>query len=165
MADNDQTPEAGAADEQQAPQQQFAVQKFYVKDCSFESPMGAEVFTKQWKPQINVDMNTKSDKIEEGNYEVVLTFTITAKLDNNPAMLVEVQQAGIFLVKGLEGEALRQALAIIAPNLLFPYVREAVDGLALKGGFPALSLQPINFEALYRAAAQQAAEQKEDAAH
>ena len=165
MADKDQPQAEAGSEEQQAPQQQFAVQRLYVKDSSFESPLGAEVFTKQWKPQINVDMNTKSDKLSDDNYEVVLTFTITAKIDDTAAMLIEVQQAGIFLVKGLEGEQLRQALAIIAPNLLFPYAREAVDSLALKGGFPALSLQPINFEALYRAAAQKAAEQQDQAAH
>ena len=156
MAENEQ--QAAAADEQ--PQQQFGVQRIYVKDASFESPMGVEVFGKPWQPKVNVDMNTKSNKVGDENYEVVLTITVTANLEEESALLIEVQQAGLFLVKGLEQEALRQALGIMAPSLLFPYVRETIDGLAVKGGFPPISLQPINFEALFRQAQQQAATQQ-----
>ena len=153
MAENEQVP-------QQA-QQQFAVQKIYVKDASFEAPMGAAVFSKQWQPKINVDMNTKSEKADGDSFEVVLTMTVTAKIEEETALLIEVQQAGLFLVKGIEGDALRQALGIMAPNLLFPYVREVIDSLAIKGGFPAIALQPINFEALYRQAASQQQAQPE----
>lgn len=142
-------------------QQQFGVQRIFVKDASFESPMGVAVFSKPWQPKVNVDMNTKSDKVADDNYEVVLTVTVTANLEEEAALLIEVQQAGIFLAKGLEQENLRQALGIMAPSLLFPYLRETIDGLAVKGGFPPISLQPINFEALYRQAAQQAAEQQQ----
>ena len=150
------------AENEQAPQQ-FGVQRIYVKDMSFEAPMGAKLFTKQWQPKINVDLNTKSSKISEENFEVVLTVTITGKLEEETAFLIEVHQAGLFLVKGIEGEPLRQAMGIMAPSLLFPYVREAIDGLALKGGFPAISLQPVNFEALYRQAAAQAQAQQSSA--
>ena len=122
--------------------------------------MGAKLFTKQWQPKINVDLNTQSSKLADDNFEVVLTVTITGKLEEETAFLIEVHQAGIFLVKGIEGETLRQAMGIMAPNLLFPYVREAIDGLALKGGFPPISLQPVNFEALYRQAAAQAQQQQ-----
>lgn len=136
--------------------QQFGVQRIYVKDMSFEAPMGAALFGKQWQPQINVDLNTKSGKLGDDNYEVVLTVTVTGKLEEDTAFLIEVQQAGIFLVKGIEAEPLRQAMGIMAPNLLFPYVREAIDNIAVRGGFPAIGLQPVNFEALYRHAAAQA---------
>ncbi len=149
------------AENEQAPQQQFGVQRIYVKDMSFEAPMGAELFTKQWQPSLNVDLNTQSNKLSDDNFEVVLTVTLTGKLEEETAFLIEVQQAGLFFIKGIEGESLRQAVGIMAPNLLFPYVREAIDGLALKGGFPAISLQPVNFEALYRQAAAQAQAQAE----
>ncbi len=90
-------------------QQQFAMQRIYTKDLSFESPSTPEIFKKQWQPQVNVDLNTKSDKIdEEGNFEVVLTVTITAKVEDHTAFLIEVQQAGIFFIKGFEGENLRR---------------------------------------------------------
>jgi preprotein translocase subunit SecB len=142
-------------------QQQFGVQRIFVKDASFESPMGVAVFGKPWQPKVNVDMNTKSEKVSDENYEVVLTVTVTANLEDEAALLIEVQQAGVFMAKGLEPESLRQALGIMAPSLLFPYLRETIDSLAVKGGFPPISLQPINFEALYRQASQQAAQQQQ----
>jgi|TARA_B110000908_G_scaffold23735_1_gene27082 preprotein translocase subunit SecB len=142
-------------------QQQFGVQRIFVKDASFESPMGLAVFGRPWQPKVNVDMNTKSEKVSDDSFEVVLTVTVTANLEEEAALLIEVQQAGVFLIKGLEQENLRQALGIMAPSLLFPYLRETIDSLAVKGGFPPISLQPINFEALYRQAAQQAAQQQQ----
>jgi len=157
MADNEQT---GA----QA-QQQFALQRIYIKDMSFEVPLGAQVFTKQWAPQVHVDLNTKSDRAADDVYEVILTVTITAKLGEETAFLVEVQQAGLFLVKGVEGEQLRRALMIMCPNILFPYARESIDSLAMRGSFPPLMLQPVNFEALYLQALKQSEEQQAAGAH
>jgi len=142
-----------------AAEQQFALQRIYIKDSSFEAPLGAKAFTKQWRPQVHVDLNTGSNRIEGDNYEVVLTITITAKLDDETAFLVEVQQAGLFMVKGLDGENLRRVMAIMCPTILFPYARETIDGLVLKGSFPPLMLQPVNFEALYVQALQQQAQQ------
>ena len=141
-------------------QQQFAVQRLYVKDVSFEAPQGAEVFTKQWQPEVKVDLNTKNTKVTDDQYEVVLTVTITAKLEGEVAFLIEAQQAGLFLVQGLDEEQLRRALGIMSPNLLFPYVREVIDSMAIKGGFPAIGLQPVNFEALFMQAQQQASAQQ-----
>jgi len=150
----------------QQPQQQFAMQRIYTKDISFESPATPDVFRKQWQPAVNVDLNTKSNKIDDnGNYEVVLTVTITAKVEEEAAFLVEVQQAGVFMVAGFEGENLRRILGTAAPNILFPYARENIDSLCVKGGFPALMLAPVNFEALYQQAINQAAQQNEAAAH
>ena len=148
------------ASQQEQPQQQFAMQRIYSKDLSFESPATPEIFKKQWQPQVNVDLNTKSDKIDEqGNFEVVLTITITAKVEEETAFLVEVQQAGIFFIAGFEGEDLRRILGTAAPTILFPYAREAIDGVCVKGGFPPVMLAPVNFDALY----QQALAQSESA--
>ena len=145
---------------QEAQQQQFVTQRIYTKDMSFESPMTPNVFRQEWKPAVNVDLNTKSTRVDDqGNHEVVLTLTITATLEEQTAFLVEVQQAGIFFVSGLEEDAMRQLLATVAPTILFPYAREAIDNLVVKGGFPALMIAPVNFDALFRqAVAQQAAE-------
>ncbi|MEP1469932.1 MAG: protein-export chaperone SecB [Halieaceae bacterium] len=146
-----------AAGTQEQPQQQFAMQRIYNKDISFESPSTPDVFRKQWQPKVNVDLNTKSDKVDEqGNYEVVLTITITAKVDDDTAFLVEVQQAGIFMISGFEGEDLRRILGTAAPNILFPYARENIDSLCVKGGFPPVMLAPVNFDALYQQALNQA---------
>jgi preprotein translocase subunit SecB len=158
---------------QQQPQQQFALQRIYSKDMSFESPATPGVFQKQWQPKVNVDLNTRSEKVDEqGNFEVVLTITITAKLDEETVFLVEVQQAGIFLIGGFDGEDLRRILGTAAPNILFPYARENIDSVCVKGGFPPIMLAPVNFDALYQQAraqsqqnAQAAADGGESATH
>ncbi|MEM8660629.1 MAG: protein-export chaperone SecB [Pseudomonadota bacterium] len=146
-----------AAGTQEQPQQQFAMQRIYTKDISLESPATPSVFKKQWQPKVNVDLGTKSEKIDEGgNHEVVLTLTITAKIDDETAFLIEVQQAGIFLITGFTPEDLRRVVGTAAPNVLFPYARECVDSLCVKSGFPPLMLAPINFDAMYQQALAQA---------
>lgn len=139
------------------PQQQFVMQRIYAKDLSFESPSTPDIFKKQWQPKVNVELNTKSDKIDEqNNYEVVLTITITSKVEEETAFLIEVQQAGIFFITGFEGEDLRRILGTAAPNILFPYARENIDSVCVKGGFPPVMLAPVNFDALYQQALAQA---------
>jgi preprotein translocase subunit SecB len=136
----------------------FGIQRIYLKDTSFESPNAPEVFRGQWKPQINLDLNTKSNKLADDTYEVVLTLTVTAKNEDQVAFLAEVHQAGIFKIEGLEGPALHQAVGAFSPNILFPYAREAIDSLVLKGSFPALMLAPVNFDAIYAQSVKQAQE-------
>ncbi|MFT6289210.1 MAG: preprotein translocase subunit SecB [Alcanivorax sp.] len=155
---------AVAAETPEQPQQQFAMQRIYNKDISFESPSTPAIFKKQWQPQVSVDLNTKSDKVDEqGNFEVVLTITITAKIEEETAFLVEVQQAGIFMIAGFEGEDLRRILGTAAPNILFPYARENIDSLCVKGGFPPVMLAPVNFDALYQQALAQAQAKAQEA--
>ena len=157
MADEEVQAGAGQAEQ---PQQQFVMQRIFSKDLSFESPSTPNIFKKQWQPKVDVELNTKSDLIDEqGNYEVVLTITITAKVEDETAYLVEVQQAGIFFITGFEGEDLRRVLGTAAPNILFPYARENIDSLCVKGGFPPVMLAPVNFEALYQQALTQAQNQ------
>ena len=142
------------AEEQAAQQQQqFTVQRIYTKDLSFESPSTPAVFKKQWQPKVTVELNTKSEAIDaQGNFEVVLSITITAKVEDETAFLIEVQQAGIFYVRGFEGEDLRRILGTAAPNMLFPYARETIDTVCVKGAFPAIMLAPVNFDAVYQQA-------------
>ncbi len=150
-----------AEEEAAKQQQQFTVQRIYTKDLSFESPSTPAVFKKQWQPKVTVELNTKSDAIDtEGNFEVVLSITITAKIEDETAFLIEVQQAGIFYIKGFEGEDLRRILGTAAPNVLFPYARETIDTVCVKGAFPAIMLAPVNFDAVY----QQALAQSQNAA-
>ena len=134
---------------------QFAVQRIYVKDISFEVPLGAKVFTIQAQPQLKIDLNTKADPVSSDVYEAVLSITVSAKFGEETAFLIEVQQAGAFFVKGLDGDQLRRVLMITCPTILFPYAREAIDSLAIRGSFPPLLLQPVNFEALYLQSQQQ----------
>ena len=154
-----------AAATQEPAQQQFVLQRIYNKDLSFESPATPEVFKKQWQPKVNVDLNTRSNAIDEdGNFEVVLTITVTSKMEEETAFLAEVQQAGIFFITGFEPDQLRRVLGTAAPNILFPYARETIDNLVVKGGFPALMLSPVSFDALFeQALAQQAQQQAAEA--
>jgi len=140
-------------------QQQFALQRIYIKDLSFEVPLGAAAYDRPWKPTVQVELNTTASAVDANRHEVVLTITLKALLEEDVAFLVELKQAGVFIVRGVEGEQLRQVLMIGCPNILFPYARETIDAMALKGSFPPVMLQPVNFEALYAQARQQA-EQK-----
>ena len=128
---------------------QVALQRIYIKDLSFESPNPSEIFSQAWKPQVNVEMQTKNRKIADATFEVSLEMTITATNNDKPAFVIEVEQAGIFTIRGLEGEPLRRLAATFCLSILFPYLRETVDGLCLKGSFPPLILAPINFDQLY----------------
>lgn len=158
MAENDEAiTEAAAPEAPEGPQ--FALQRIYLKDASFESPRSPLIFQKQWAPKINFDIKTKSDKVQEDVYEVTLVLTAEAKIDEEPAFLVEVHQAGIFTCKDFPEEQLEQLLASVCPNILFPYAREVIDGMVTKGSFPALMLAPINFDALYAQQKQANAEQ------
>lgn len=135
---------------------EFNLQRIYLKDLSFESPLGARAFTRQWKPQVNQDLSTKVSRLDDDHYEVVLQFTITVKDDTDTLYLVEVQQAGVFLIKGIPEQQLPTVLNTHCPNLLFPYARETIDNVVVKGTFPALMLPPINFDALFQQAVAQA---------
>ena len=150
------------ADENTQPQeqQQFAIQRIYVKDISFETPQGIDVFRQQWKPKINLEMNTRQNRIDEQNFEVVLTLSITATQEHKTAFIVEVQQGGIFFVAGVPEPQLRQVLATVCPSVLFPYARESIDALVVRGSFPPLMLAPVNFDALYVQAMRQQQEKQ-----
>tara|TARA_B110000444_G_scaffold188896_1_gene178289 strand:- start:1103 stop:1582 length:480 start_codon:yes stop_codon:yes gene_type:complete len=155
--------EVGIQNQEKVPDQQFATQRLYIKDFSFESPLSPTGFIKEWKPSISVDLNTKSNRIDDTNVEVVLTITVEAKQEEDVAFLVEVQQAGIFFIKGIEGLELGRVLGAVCPAILFPYARETIDGVVIKGSFPALMLAPVNFDALYEQALSQ--DSKEQSTH
>lgn len=134
---------------QEQQEQQFIIQRIYVKDVSFEAPNSPAVFTQDWQPDTNLDLNTKVNNLASENYEVELFITITVKSAGKTAFLVEVKQAGVFFIQGYAEEQLNHLLAAYCPNILFPYAREVIASLVSKGSFPELHLSPINFDALY----------------
>ncbi|QEW08209.1 protein-export chaperone SecB [Nitrincola iocasae] len=146
------------AENQAAPQ--FALQRVFLKDVSLETPEGSSVFTKGWKPDVKLDLNSKTSRLDDNHYEVVLTLTVTIKNDGATALLIELQQAGIFLISGLEDQQLGHTLGAFCPSILFPYAREAVDSFMTRASFPPLMLAPVNFDALYAQQLQQKAEQQ-----
>ncbi|MFT4610373.1 MAG: preprotein translocase subunit SecB [Cellvibrionaceae bacterium] len=159
MAENEVNKDQAAAEGSK--DQQFYIQKLYLKDLSFEAPMGAKVFIDQIQPKIDQELGTETKKISESLYEVVLKLTLTAKVEEETAFLIEIQQAGLFQISGIEQSHLARVMNTVCPHILLPYAREAIDSTLTKGGFPALMLPPINFEALFA----QAMSEKQKAAH
>ena len=120
--------------------------RIYVKDCSFESPRTPEVFSSGLNPDVKVNMRTTHHKLDDGQTEVVLTVTAEATAENRTLFLVEVHQAGLFSIAGFNDMEMTAILASYCPSILFPYAREAVSDLVMKGSMPALLLQPVNFD-------------------
>ena len=140
-------------DDQQTPGMEgpeFGIQRIYIKDLSLECPSSPHVFLETWEPQLDMDLATNVDSLGENNHEVVLTVTVTVKLKDKTAFLVEVKQAGIFTLSGFPEDQMLPMLGSFCPNILYPYAREAVTDAVVRAGFPQLYLQPVNFDALYQ---------------
>ena len=153
------------AEQGQANAKQLAISKIYVKDFSFESPQSPGIFKSgDWKPETNLNLRSAHNAIEGNAHEVVLTITVEAKQEDTTLFLVEIQQAGIFEIAGYEGDEFGAIVGSFCPNILFPYAREAIAAIIQKGGFPEFVLQPINFDALYLQAKQQAEQQAAEGA-
>jgi preprotein translocase subunit SecB len=142
---------------------QFAIQRVYTKDVSFETPNSPAIFQKEWQPEIKLDLDTRSNKIAEDTYEVVLAVTVTATVEEQTAFLAEVQQAGIFTIGNMPEAQIAHMIGAFCPNTLFPYAREAVASLVNRGSFPQLNLAPVNFDALFASYVQQRAAQEAEA--
>jgi preprotein translocase subunit SecB len=127
----------------------FTIQRIYIKVVSYEAPGAPAVFKEEWKPEVNVDLQTKTDPLEENLYDVTLHITVTVKMADKTAFLIEVHQSGIFTINGFPKDQLGHALGSLCPSILYPYAREAISDIVTRGGFPQLLLAPVNFDALY----------------
>lgn len=131
----------------------FSIEKIYLKDVSYEAPGVPVVFSQSQNAgtEIGVQLGLEHSTLsaEQGLYEVVLTITATAKRDNKNIFLVEVKQAGIFRIGGVDKDTLQRALEVSCAYALLPFAREAINDFVEKGGFPQLLINPINFEALH----------------
>lgn len=134
----------------------FNIEKIYVKDLSLEIPHAPRIFLERETPEVNIQLHTKGERIDEGMYEVLLTITVTAKTKDKTMFLVEVQQAGVFQIRHVPEADMDPVLGIACPNILFPYLRETVSDIVSRAGFHAVILNPVNFEALYLQRKQQA---------
>ena len=135
---------------------QVTLQTVYLKDCSYESPNGPRLPNNQnWEPKFQLNMNTSGDEIGPDVREVLLTITLEAKQGDATLYLVEVKQAGVFSIAGASQEDLKRLIGSFCPSVLFPYAREVVSDLIVKGGFPNFLLPLVNFDALLQQAAEQ----------
>jgi preprotein translocase subunit SecB len=139
----------------EATQPQLALERIYTKDISFEVP-GAQVFTKAWEPELNINLSSTAEKIDDTHFEVSLKVIVQAENAKETAFIVDVTQAGIFLIDSVEEDRLPYILGAYCPNILFPFLREAVNDMVTKGSFPQLLLTPINFDAEFEANMQRA---------
>ena len=146
--------ESNMSNEEQQPV--FNIEKIYVKDLSLEIPHAPRIFMERETPEVNIQLHTKGERIDEGMYEVLLTITVTAKTKDKTMFLVEVQQAGVFQIRHVPEADMDPVLGIACPNILFPYLRETVSDIVSRAGFHAVILNPVNFEALYLQRKQQA---------
>ena len=137
---------------------QVLLNRIYVKDCSFESPRVPEVFSQQINPDVKVAMRTTNQRLQNDYMEVTLVVTADAQVDGRSVFMVEVHQAGLFTIAGFSESELSAILMSYCPSILFPYAREAISDLVMKGSMPALLLQPVNFDALMMESMAQAAE-------
>jgi preprotein translocase subunit SecB len=138
---------------------QLSLQTVYLKDCSYESPNGPRLPTNQaWEPKFQLNMNTSAEELSPDTREVLLTVTVEAKQGDATLYLVEVKQAGVFSITGASGEDLKRLIGSFCPSVLFPYAREVISDLIVKGGFPNFLLPLVNFDALF-AQAQQSTQQ------
>lgn len=138
--------ENAAAKDEQA---RFMIQKIYTKDISFETPNSPVIFREEWKPDLDLQLTTEYNQIDDTNHEITLVVTVTAKLGDKTAFLIEVKQSGIFSLIGYTQEEMGPLVGSYCPNTLFPFAREVISDLVAKGGFPQLILAPVNFDALY----------------
>lgn len=141
----------------------LAIENLYIRDVSFEAPLGVEGFKRQAKPVVDQDIGTEVRKVDERHYEVILHLTAAVKDGDDTLYLVEVQQAGMFRITGLDQKMMTQVLNTHCLTVLFPYARAEVDNLAVKGGFPPLMLPPVNFDTLFQQALAQREEAKAEA--
>ena len=136
--------------EDQATAPQLEAHKIYLKDFSLEVPTPMTEIGQNWQPQLNLEINADSKALAEAStYEVVLKLKVTVTSNSKTAFVIEVDQAGIFGLNGMEEEQSKHTLGVFCPNLLYPYLREVVAEHVVKAGFPQLNLAPINFDALY----------------
>ncbi len=136
----------------------FSIQRVYLKDCSLETPTSPDIFRKDWHPNVAFELQVTHQQLSAATHqpggeeivEVIVSGSATAKIENEIAFLVEVKQAGIFALKNIPSDQLPILLNVVCPNILFPYFREVISSLTMRASFPQLTLDPINFEALYQ---------------
>ena len=143
--------EAAQANAQPNPQPVFNIEKLYVKDMSLEVPNAPQIFLDRDAPQIDVQLHSEAAAVEDGVFDVTVTATVTAKVPEKDKVvfLIEAKQSGIFQVRNLPATETETVLAVVCPNILYPYLREVVSDMAVRAGFSPVMLNPINFEAIY----------------
>lgn len=144
-------------------EQQFSVEKIYLKDLSLEIPNAPQVFAERESPRIDISLRNEARPLEAGIFEVVLTSTVTAKVQDRTVFLVEAAQAGIFQLRNVPQAQMEPVLNVLCTNVLFPYLRETISNVVARGGFPPFIMNHVSFEVLYEQRRQQQQQQQQQA--
>ncbi len=142
----------------------FNIQRIYLKDLSLEQPNSPAIFLEQEGPSMEVAIDIGSETLAEAIYEATITVTVTAKIRDKVAFLVECKQAGIFEARNIPEDQMDPLLGIACPNILYPYLRANIADMVTRAGFPPIHLNEINFEVFYQQR-KQALEQASAAQH
>jgi preprotein translocase subunit SecB len=130
---------------------QFQIQRIYLKDLSLEQPNSPQVLLEQGQPQVEINLTLGAETISEAMYEVTVMATVTTRINDKTLFLVEAKQGGIFEIRNIPGEQLKQILGIACPNIVYPYLRAIVSDVCTRAGFPPVVLSEVNFQAMYEA--------------
>ena len=136
----------------------FNIQRIYLKDASMEQPNSPQIFLEQANPEVDINLGIEQAQLADGLFEVALTGTVTAKIAGKTLFLVECKQAGIFEVNGFTADQVGPILGVNCPQMLFPYLRAQISDIVVRGGFPPVVLNEINFPAIYAAQLEQQAQ-------
>lgn len=146
------------------PQPFFSIQRIYLKDMSLEQPNSPGIFLETDMPSVEVEVDVKAERLADVVFETVVTGTVTAKVKDKIAFLIEAKQAGIFDIRNIPEEQLDPLLGIACPTILFPYLRSNIADAITRAGFPPIHLAEINFQALYEERLAQFTAQQQSAA-
>jgi preprotein translocase subunit SecB len=136
--------------DEQAAQPSFTIQRVYMKDASLEVPNAPQIFLEQEAPAVEVQLDVADTALADGIYEVTVTATVTTRVRDQIAFLVEIKQGGIFEIRGVPGEQIEPLLGVVCPSIVFPYLRSNIADLVTRAGFPPIHLAEINFEAFFQ---------------
>jgi preprotein translocase subunit SecB len=134
----------------------FQIQRMYLKDLSLEQPNSPKILLEQGQPQVEINLTLGAEPIADGMYEVTVMATVTTKIKDKTLFLVEAKQGGIFEIRNVPEDQLRQILGIACPNMVYPYLRAIVSDVCTRAGFPPVMLSEVNFQAMFAAHQQQA---------
>ncbi len=135
------------------------IQRMYLKDLSLEQPNSPQILREQQaQPQVDINLGVSAEPLDEGLFEVCVTATVTTKIKDKTLFLIEAKQAGIFEIRNLPAEQMQAIIGIACPGMVYPYLRAIVSDVCTRAGFPPVILSEVNFQAMFEAQQQQAAQ-------
>ena len=129
----------------------FQIQRIYLKDLSLEQPNSPQILLEQSQPQVDINLSLGAAAVADSVYEVVVTATVTTKVNDKILFLIEAKQAGIFEVRHVPEDQLQAIISIACPNIIYPYLRAIVSDVCTRAGFPPVLLSEVNFQAMFEA--------------